>query len=226
MAVTVYIAPPWFLGYDALFQTLFALVCIVISAFAFRVASRTGAKPVQRIGWSFSLLALSYFVQAATSTFLLTKLSSGMTVASIMGVRAIGMYLHILLMLAGLGLFATMGFESLTPFWLTLIPALVAVLYAENALRAAYTVTSGYLLFLSAKFGMNYFRKKGVESLLISLAFILLLASHVGIFLSGILSPSLYALAHFLALVSYLMILGNLYLVLKKGGPKAVKGIS
>jgi hypothetical protein len=99
--------------------------------------------------------------------------------------------------------------------WAMIAISTAAILLSPNPFLIFYLIETICLLFISLYFCADYMHKKQPLTLVVSLAFLLLLFGSVHFFLS-VNHQAFYVIGHFLELLAYLLILANLYMVLKR----------
>jgi len=217
----IYLAPAWFYGYDVLLEAVFALVALSISFFALKIYRESSIRQLQLLSISFFFISMSYFVQAVFSYLSYTELNKQFLkladIYSIILFDTAGMYLHILFMMAGLAVlfFMTLNTGSSRVLWAFLLLTLISIILSSNTLLTYYILSTVYLLFISWHFIANYLKNRQIRTLLVALAFLLMLFGSVHLFLA-VNHKLFFVIANFLDLAAYVLILVNLYLVCKK----------
>ena len=89
------------------------------------------------------------------------------------------------------------------------------MLLISNTLLAYYILSSIYLALISWHYIQNFLSNRQTKTLLVALAFIFLFFGSFHFFMS-VNHELFYVIGYFLELLAYLLILANLYLVLKK----------
>lgn len=221
MMVLAYFSPSWFFGYDVALELMFAVVTLVVSLFAFRIYRATNDNQIKLFGTAFSLISVSYFIQSIFNFMIVSTLNenvcSFLKIESMEFFDSLGIYFHVLFMTIGLVLLTYMTFKSKKPkiLFLLLAISLIAIFLGSNLLYNFFLISSIFLSFLSLHFMSNYLKNKQVKTLLIAIAFLLLLFGSLHFILS--VDHSLfYALGHILELLAYILIFTNFYLVRKK----------
>ena len=219
--VLVKLSPLWFYGYGVGLELGFAFISLIVALFAFRVYRRTSQRYVKLFGISFLLISISYFVQSIFNFLIIKKLnepiSRMMKLYSVVTFDNLGMITHIIFMTLGLAILAYITFKEkkYRLLWLLIVSPLLAIFFSRNMLYIFYLFASIYLIFIEWHFITNYIKNKKTTTLLIAIAFLLLLFGNFH-FLFGVNHQLFYVLGHIFELVAYLLILTNFYLVLKK----------
>ena len=193
--------PEWFTGYDILFELFFAIISLIIAFFAYRIYTMSEQRPVKLLSTSFLLISLSY---AARSLPFFDDFS---------------IYAHMVLFLTGLSILLTISIKPQKAMLATLSVLITITLGSlvliSNTLLAYYILSSVYLAIISWHFIQNYLSNRQTKTLLVALAFIFLFFGSFHFFMS-VNHELFYVIGYFLELAAYLMILTNLYLVLKQ----------
>jgi len=196
------ISPAWFSGFDALFELFFAVISLTISYFAYKIYQLSDQRPVKLLSFSFLFISLAY-VARSMSNFLPF-------------LDVISIYTHIILFLTGLSILLYMTLKpNRTTFWVLLAATLLSLVFINNTLLAYYILSSVYLALISWHYIQNFLSNRQTKTLLVALAFIFLFFGSFHFFMS-VNHELFYVIGYFLELLAYLLILANLYLVLKK----------
>jgi len=211
----------WSFGYDLIFESVFAIISLILAIFAFQIYKLAGEDKSRLFGVSFLLISISYFVQIAFNLVYASNLGTSIcTLANLPSNNAIlyyGNYLHFLFMIIGLAvlLYMTFDINHSEILWFLVILSTVSLLVSSNEFYAFYLLSTIYLAFITWYFIRNYFRKKQKLSLMTAVAFSFLLFGSFHFFLS--VNHQLYfIIGYFLELIAYILILLNLILVQKK----------
>jgi len=209
-------------GYDIVLECLFGIISLLLALMAFRVYSRTDQRQIKLFGIAFAFMSASYFVQALFNYLIISKTNAAVCSSMILPIFSwynfLGVYTHIILMTIGLVVLTYMTLKVQKPLLLVmmLIVSLVALFFSEEHFLTVFLILSTvYFVFICIHFVKNYRRNKDRKSLLTALAFLFLLFGSVN-FIFCTQGEFFYGVAHVLALVAYLFILGDFYLVLKK----------
>src|SRR3989344_1468178 len=190
-------SPSWFTGYDVLFELFFAIISLAIAFFAYKIYTLSDQRPVKLLSISFLLISLSY---AARS----------------LPFKEFSVYAHVILFLTGLAILLTATLRPKKATLCTLIAVtLGSLVLISNILLAYYILSSVYLALISWHYIQNYLSNRQTKTLLVALAFIFLFFGSFHFFMS-VNHELFYVIGYFLELLAYLLILANLYLVLKK----------
>lgn len=216
--VLAHMSPSWFFGYDVLLELLFAVVCLVVALFAYKIYKETGQRLVKYFSLSFILIAISYFIQSIINFLIVSRLNDDVCAViklhSVNFLDTVGLATHMLFMTVGLSvlLYTTLKVKSPRTLWLLLAVALSAVFLSQNGVYMFFAISTIFLAFISWHYLQNYFRNRQARTLLVALAFVFLLFGSLH-FLVSANHQLLYAVGHILELFAYIFILINLYLV-------------
>ena len=213
-------SPEWFFGYDVVFELAFAIIALIVSILAFRVYKKTSQNNIMYFGVSFLLFSISYLIQSILNFLIISEINEqvheALELDSIALFNFSGAIVHVIFMISGLAIlvFTIFRTKNKVPLILLILISIFGILFSNNPFVTFYLFSTIYLIFLSVHFIVNYFRNKQTKTLLIAGAFILLLFSSFH-FLISVDHQLFYVIGHFLELFAYLLILANLYLVLK-----------
>ncbi|MBR9681984.1 MAG: hypothetical protein GOV00_04270 [Candidatus Altiarchaeota archaeon] len=219
--VYAYLSPSWFLGYDVVFEVAFAVISLVIAFFAFKIHKLSGQRQARLLGLSFFFISLSYFIQSIFNYFIILNSNQLLLSNQLFLLDFFGVYAHMIFMTAGLVTLVYMTFkiERTRLILFFSLTSLFAIFLSRTVLYSFYVMSTLYLAFIAWHFIKNYIDNKQTKTLLIAGAFILLFFGSAH-FILAVDHQTFYVLGHFFELFAYLLILLNLYLVIK-GDPKA-----
>lgn len=214
-------SPHWFFGYDIVLEILFAIICLMISLYAFKIYKKTDELKLKLFGLAFLFISLSYIIQSIFSFLIISK--TDITLCSIINIKSIhlfnllGMYTHIILMTAGLVTLAYTTFQinKRRLLVLLLVISILGIFMSKNSIDIFFLFTTIYLIILAYHFIKNHFEKKNEHSLIIASAFICLFLAYINYIIS-LAYPFFYVFGHLLELIAYVLILWNLYKVAYK----------
>ena len=215
-----YFAPSWFFGYDIALELIFTIITFVVAMFALKIYKATDQKQVKLFGISFLLMSISYFIESIFNFMILSKANEEICrvikIQSIIFFDTMGIYAHMILMTLGLVTLVYMTFKTKKKriFWLLLLTSLSGIILSRNKLYIFFVLSTIYLAFISWHFITNYLKNKQKKTLLIALAFLLLLFGDIH-FMFSVNHQPFYVIGHVLELFAYLLILWNFYLVRK-----------
>ncbi len=211
------LAPTAFLEYDIALEFLFALVTMLVAIYAFKVYKSTSQKQIRTFGIAFSFISLAYLIQAIFSIFALAtlgELACDQLALQTVILNTLGFFGHIVFFITGLALLVYMSFKTnkIRILWLLLLTSIIGIFLGQNIYYSFYTFTSIFLLFLTWRFIENYLKNKQSKSLIIAIAFTMLLIGNLQ-FLISIDNQIFYISGKSLELVAYMLIMTNFYLI-------------
>ena len=224
--VNIYLIPSWFFGYqsfsyDAIIELAFAIITLIVSIYAFKVYKLSQQRQSKLFGIAFSFISASYFIWSIINFNILERaedtIPTYINVSNINALITIGVYIHILLFMTGLITFTymTLKFKSAKTYSLLLLITLISLFFSSNVLYLFYVLSSILLIYVVIHYFRNYIEHKQAKTLLVLIAFILILFGSIH-FLFSVNHAIYYIISHFLELIAYLLILTNLILVIKK----------
>jgi TRAP-type C4-dicarboxylate transport system permease small subunit len=216
---TLYFSPNWFYWYSLIFEAIFALTTALIAIYSFKVYSLAKQKESELFGIGFSLVSASYVIWFFINLFLLDQLQDGIQVldfGKIAFLGTLGVYSHIFLFILGLLTIAYITFktDNIKTYSLLVILTISGIVMSLNKATAFYIFTSIFLIFIMLYYLTQFLRKRNPKTLLVLISFILLSISHIQyIFASN--NYIYYVAGHFLELIAYLILLVQLYHIIK-----------
>ncbi|MDO8508604.1 MAG: hypothetical protein Q7S27_02875 [Nanoarchaeota archaeon] len=231
-----YLVPQSFLKFSILMQIIFALVALSVSYFSLKIYKISRQREIKLFGISFILIALSYVIWAVIhSAIAYPSLIEFAKIATenVSRLGGIGMLAHVILFISGLITlsYTTVKIKSGKIYYLLLtlgIISLVApiivtrIIFEPIASSAVYNllITSRilsifFLIFIIYNYFEEYSNNKNKKTLLIGIAFCLLLLSNADFIFSLTYYPA-YIMGHILEFIAYLFILISLLLTIKK----------
>lgn len=209
-----YLIPNWFFGFDIAMELLFAVITFLVAVFAFKISSVTKEKKVKLFGIGFLLISLSYFVWAGLNYWFVDLVQDGFREISINQVAFIGvlsLYAYVTLFTIGLVTLAYLTCNNLGGRTYYLMIGLSLLVIASSLYKLiSFRILSIFLIsFILYRYFEDYLKNKNKKTLLVSLAFALLLLSSIDFLFLSVYYET-YVLGHILELAAYLLILVNL----------------
>ena len=214
----VFLVPSWFLGYDILFELLFILVTFFVALYSFKVYKLSKEAKPKLFGIAFLLISAGYFVQMLMNSifffFLKDLIFTPRQAYRILMTYAVSMYGYTFLLLIGLLVLVYMTFsvKKISVFLLLFFMSLMIMMFSVQKLFSFYILASLITLFVVVHFFKNYRKTGTINSLLVFIGFVLILASYL-LFIFSTQIHLYYFLGHFSKLVGYLLILVNLLMI-------------
>ncbi len=212
--------PSWFLGYDLLFELVFAIIALVISIYAFKVYKLTEQKQSKIFGIAFLLISTSYFIQIFLNFILILRLNENISLITkiihLEIINTIGIYSYMFFFIAGLITltYMTLKIKSIKTYSLLFIVIILSILLCNNTYMF-FLISSILLSYILIHYIINYINKKQAKTLLVLFAFAFLLFSSIH-FIFSVNHEIYYVIGHFFELIAYILIFINLVLALKK----------
>ena len=216
-----YLVPSWFYGYDVVLELMFAIISLLVALIAFKIYKKISQNSVKLFAISFIFISVSYLLQSILNFLTISTLRNNMgamaKMHSILFFNNIGLWIHFFLMTLGLAtlLYTTLKIKKPRVIWLLIILSVLGIYQSANALSMFYLTSTIYLLFITKHYISNFLKNRQTNTILIAVAFLLLLFSHLH-FLLSLNHMLFYAVGHILELFAYVLILVNLYQVFKK----------
>ncbi|RLE45493.1 hypothetical protein DRJ22_04245 [Candidatus Woesearchaeota archaeon] len=222
-------SPNWFFGVDCFLELGASLITFLVFLVAIKVYKFTKQKRYFFLAGSFLLLSGSFAARALTDLviegliparveYLVTKapvLQGFFPGAGNFLVYA-GFVTHIMLALTSylILVILTNKIQSKALMLLLFATILPQVLISGSYFLSFYYLTTVMLCFISFAFLRNCFRQKGVTSLLVSIAFILIAFAQIQ-FLLATLNTLFHVSAHITQFIGYVILLAALKVILK-----------
>jgi hypothetical protein len=210
-----------FFGYDILFELIFFAITLTIAIFSFKIHKLSSQRESKLMGWGFLFFSLAYLFQFLFNLFILEELEEQVgrivSIYSVIFFNYLGLLAHIIFYTLGLVLLLYVSFKTDNKqlMLVLFILSIFTVLATKQPLFIFLILSIVFLFFIGLFFFQNYNHNKNTKTLLIALAFIALLFSHVAYFIS-LNSSIFYIIGNLVEFVAYALILVNFYLVLKK----------
>ncbi|MBS3072676.1 hypothetical protein J4477_02490 [Candidatus Pacearchaeota archaeon] len=216
---SVYYIPNWFFTTSIIFEIIFAVVTALVAFLSFRVYNLCRQKEFRLFGLGFTFISLSYVIWSLVNLFLLDQLNATTKVLSFqqfVSLGALGIYFYMLLFIVGL---VTLNCTILkdnnkSMYIIILLTSLVGIITSFNKGFTFQIISSILLAFLLIHFAHQVKRNKNAKAVLVFVAFLSLLASHI-IFIFSTTQYVYYVAGHVFELIAYLLILARLSIVIK-----------
>ena len=219
--VSLGFCPNWFFHQSIIFELAFAIITLFVSLYSFKIYKIAKEKSAILFGMAFLLFSASYFIQSILNIGILYELSQNVDVlqqvSQVVNLGLNALYTHMIFMLLGLILIIliTLKPRNIKVFLLLGLISILPIYLGKDPIYTFFIISSTYLLFISHNYLKNYIENKQLNTFLVFIAFLLLFLSDIHFIFS--LNHSLfYVIGHYLELASYILILLNLIMVLKK----------
>ncbi|MFW6286064.1 MAG: hypothetical protein ACOC16_02985 [Nanoarchaeota archaeon] len=219
--VLLHFSPPWFYGYDILLEFFFMIISFIVGTFAFYIYRKTKQRSVKYFSIAFYFISLSYLIQTLINIVLFLnmteKIYCNLTNPFIITLSNLAKITHIFFLIVGLGiiLFTTFREDKKRLLTLFILMPLLIIFLSSNLLYMFYLISSIYLAFISWNYILNFVKTKKFKTFLVAVAFLFLFFGSFH-FLLSVNHQVFYAIGLFLELLAYILILTNLYLIIKK----------
>lgn len=218
---TLSFAPNWFFAYGLAFGLAFAAISLAVSIYSFKIYKLSGQRQSKLFGVAFLLFSISYFIQFFLNVAIVSKLSERILniiqFQSVITLNTLSIFVHMVLFTLGLVTLIYM-ISGVKNKWMYLGLMFFSVLFlflSANKINFFYIFSSLLLVIISIYYFQHSIKHKSVNSILIVIAFFLLLIGHIH-FIFLINNNIEYVLGSFLELGAYILILINLFRVLRK----------
>jgi hypothetical protein len=217
----LYLIPDWFFGLDVVFELVFALVTLMVGLYAFKTYKLSDQRQSKIFGLAFIFFSISYFVQSFLNFAIISKLGESICntikLQSVTTFNLLGIYFHMFFFITGLItlVYITLKINNIKTYFLLLLVSFLSLILSFNRIYWFYVLSSLLLVFIVVHYFSNFSKNKRFKTLLVLIAFIFLLFSHLH-FIFSVNHALFYAIGHFLELIAYILILINLLLILKK----------
>ena len=215
------LSPSWFLGYDVVLEFIFAAITLTVASLGFRIYKKTSQKQAFYLAWAFMLMGISNLIQSVVNLLIISELNETTSLVTqlteITSFNLFGLYVHMTFMLLGLSLlaFMTLKTKNIRALVLLIGLTLLSLILSKNHVVMFYALSALLLLTISEYYIKNFFKNKQTKTLLIAIAFVLLLMGSIR-FLFVINHQSFYFIGHLIELVAYILVLINFFMVLKR----------
>jgi hypothetical protein len=219
--VSLGFAPNWFSYQSIIFELVFAIITLFVAFAAFRIYYLSKEKSAAWFGSGFLFFSISYILQSILNIGILFRLSETVDIIGkareVINLGITAQNLHMILMITGLVIIAhiSMKSKSLRNLLLLLAVTLTPMYFSHHPIFLFFMLSSILLGFITLSYLFNYLERKRFNTYLVFSAFLLLFLSNV-LFIFSMQSTIFYVIAHFFELFSYLLMLINLTMCLKK----------
>lgn len=208
-----YLIPIWFVDAGIVIEILLAFIALTTAWYSLKMCKNVPQRSVRLLAMAYGALGLAYGFLAAynllttggnpyapESFFPFARFFAPMVTFAFVIISLLGITLLLYLVLKS---------PSKKIFWLLFLGSVLAVFLSRDTLFSFFFFSSLYLAFIATYFFNNYLKNKKPHTLMIAVAFILLVISRVD-FLFSIYHPLFYVFAHLFELVAFSLILANM----------------
>jgi hypothetical protein len=212
--ITSYIIPKWFAGFSIIMEILFGIVSALVSAFAYKIYKISNEKNIRMFSIGFLFIFISYVLRGIINLFIVSQLTGDVRTINLDHLQSaalIGVYLHMAFFIIGLItiFYANIKTNKKESYFLMLGLGLLSVFTYIGYIAAFHLTAVLLLLFINYHYAKDYIKNKNHRTLLVFMAFILLLLSHAA-YLTPDIEIQVYVISHFLELIAYFLILFSL----------------
>lgn len=221
----IFITPQWFFGYDIVLEILFAVITLLVSFYAWKIYKITEERNLRLFSLAFLFVSLSYIVQSVLNFIILKELEEEIcgivNIQSVYLLNLFGIYFHSILFLIGLLLltYVALKIYSLRTFVLLFILVFTSLYFSPQKTFMLYLLSTTLLGFIVYYYIANYINNRKTTTLLVTIAMITLFAGYL-YFIFATDNAFYYVLGHILELLAYLLVLGNMMIILNAGNKK------
>ena len=221
------ISPTWFFGYSTVMELAFAIIALVLALFSYKIYKLTDQRQTKLFSASFFLISFSYAVKSVFNFVGLYLVNDfvcsptgpdlGAIVGKLGALNFLGSYAQMALMLVGLStlLYMTLGTKDKRMLLLMICLSIVSMLFTANIFYSFYVLSALMLAFISRYYVRNYISNRKPSGVLTAAAFILLTVGSV-IFFFSVDNPMFFVIGSIFEFAAYVLILINLFTVLRK----------
>jgi len=219
--VSVSFIPDWFFPYGLFFGLAFAIITLAVSLYSFKVYRLSGQRQSKLFGAAFLFFSASYFIEFFLNLSIVSELNekiiSLIDFQDIITLTNLSMVVHMTLFTLGLItlFYMILGVKNKWIYSGLMLVSVLFLLLSANKIIFFFILSSILLIIISIYYLRHAIKHKNSKSVLMVIAFFLLLFGHIH-FIFSINYEIEYALGSFLELASYILILVNLLRVLKK----------
>ncbi|MBI4739724.1 hypothetical protein HY772_09390 [Candidatus Woesearchaeota archaeon] len=218
MATFVF-SPPWFWGFDALFEFVSLIIALVLAYYSHRIFRVTEQKKYKIMAYGFFFFFLALFIKIAINLQIYFHIISSLTSSFplTLFLYAAGYFLHRFLFLLGLLYLFNIAVNIPDRRANIVIAVLlfVATFFSNNVFLIFHFVAALFLIIIFWHFMHNCQEKKTPASEIVALSFFLLLLSQF-FFLFIPVTNQLYVLGEVSQFFGFLLLLLNHVVIFKK----------
>jgi hypothetical protein len=224
----IFIIPEWFIAYDMALEVIFTIITLLVSYYAWKIYKVTEERNIRLLSMAFLFISLSYFVQCILNWIILEQLEDKVIgfigLQSIYHLNLFGIYFHAILFLIGLLLLTYIALKiySLRTFILLFLLVFTSLYFSSYKTFTLYLLSTTLLGFIVYYYIANYWNNKKWTTLLTTIAMLTLFAGYL-YFIFATENPFYYVVGHVLELLAYILVLGNLIIILRAGRKQRLK---
>jgi hypothetical protein len=223
---TFHIIPAGFIGFNILFNIIFALFTAIIAAYSMRIYWLSKEKESKNFGLSFIFLSASYIFLFLLNTIFLSAISGDLRrldFEDIMGIKNTLVMLYSISFILGFStlFYTTTKIKSTTLYILLTLLSVIALGFSSDRSLVLYSIASIFLALIVIFYIKVYACNRNNNTLIFGISMFLLLISNIFMILSGdYFMPSAYVIAVLIALAAYGIIFICLLKIINHGKKK------
>ena len=217
----IYAVPPWFCGYDALVEVIFAVMTLLVGVYSYKIYKLTAHRASHLFSLGFFSIAISYIILALYNFLLLTEMNQKIcAIANISNVTLFTnsqMYLHLFFYLIGLMilLYITLKVPCKRVFSLLGLLVFISFVFTLHNPFGAYILSTVLLAYIFWYYMNNYLSRPILSKQLVMIGFGMLLGANI-LFIFSFDYGAYYIIAHIIKFIAYSIILINLIVLLRR----------
>lgn len=222
----LHLIPTWFLGLDLTFEILFCLFTALIAAYSFKIYKISEQKESKNFALAFTFLSLSYLVLIFLNSWFLSIITGNVRILDIddfIGMKNLLVLSYTTFLILGfVTLFCTTLKAKSPSIFIALVSiSLFSIFSTCNKSLIMFAIPSLLLLFITFFYFKEYRETKNNNTLLFGIAMLLLLASNIYMtFVGDYSSSNCYVISRFLEMAAYIIIILDLFSIIKNGKKK------
>jgi len=217
--------PSWFYGIDSVFEIVAMFITLFIAVYSIRIYFLSKLKKFLYFTLAFLFLSASYFIRAIADYVVYSSLTAHIpnlmltvqTIAPLPAIYSFVYLIYVFLTFAGFMILVAIFMRIRKVQTVSLLFALVLVLalFSQSRFLAFHLTMIILLLYIVVHLLHNYIKKGTISAFFVLLSMISLLIGHVFFYLSSF-DRLFYAVGHVLQLSGFLLLLINMFLVLRR----------
>ncbi len=211
--------PEWFAGLDGFLQLTFALVTFLIFFYSFGVYRKTQNESSYLFSIGFFLISLSYLIWAVLNFSLVADVEQILCQNACSAGSMVDVVVYAVMILYMFGLltltYMTLNINSRATYSLLALLTMTVIAFSIREVFFFFVLTTVFLLFIVAYYARLYVARRNTKVTLTLIVFSLLLLGNFA-FVLGVSNGLYYAVGSFLVFVAYIIMLGNLILIVRK----------
>lgn len=214
-------SPDWFLGFGSLLEFFTTLIAFFIGYYSYKVFRINNEKKYFCLGFSFFAIAMAFLSKALTNIAiyleLIRKVDISVKLVDINFLYKIGFITHIaLILIAYITLVSlSLKIKDTRVISLFVVTAVLATIIGSSSLLFFNVISFIFLLYVVPYFYRNYTKSKNINSLIVTISFLLIALSHLMNVLIFTGSNIFYVYGEVIQLLGYVGLLTNLIWCLK-----------